>query len=102
MSEHLHNIDDIFKSAYRQFKEEPTADVWEKINAALDKKDTESYKKKSVKWKRVSLLLLLLLAGFILYETAIVRIGGGNYRKNSVARNNIESKNRKEASSELR
>ena len=73
MSEHLHDMDDIFKSAYQEFEDEPTADVWGKINAKLDKKDTESYKKRSLKWKRVSLLLLLLLAGFILYETVINR-----------------------------
>ena len=38
MSEHLHDIDEIFKSAYQQFKDEPIADVWGKINATLDKK----------------------------------------------------------------
>ncbi len=99
MSEHLHDIDEIFKSAYQQFKDEPIADVWGKINATLDKKDAESYKKRSVRWRRVSLLLLLLLAGLILYETRIIRIGSG--KKNSAAITNIESKSKKDASSEL-
>ena len=83
MSEHLHDMDNIFKSAYRQFKEEPTADVWQKINAALDKKDAESYKKDPQNGNVVSLLLLLLLAGFILYETAMVRMRDRQSRKNS-------------------
>ena len=102
MSEHLHDMDNIFKSAYRQFKEEPTADVWQKINAALNKKDTECYKKRSLKWKRVSFLLLLLLAGLVLYETMIIRTDSGNPKKNSAAIVNIESKKKNDAVSELK
>ncbi len=68
MNENLHDSDDFYKNAYRQFEEEPSADVWEKINAGLDKKDAESYKKSAIGWKRLSLLLLLLLICLSIYK----------------------------------
>jgi hypothetical protein len=83
MSEHLHDMDGIFKSAYQRFSEEPTAEVWKEISAALDKKDAESYKKRAFKWKRVSLLLLVLMAGLILYETMILPNKHATFRKES-------------------
>ena len=70
MNENLHDTDDLYKNAYRQFEEEPSADVWEKINADLDKKDAESYKKSAIGWKRLSLLLLLLF-GWCVMKLAV-------------------------------
>ena len=78
MSKDLHNMDDIFNSAYREFGEDPSPEIWEKINARLDKKDAESYKKRFIGWKRLALLLLLLLAGFILYESGFLKKGSGH------------------------
>jgi hypothetical protein len=83
MNKDLHNIDDIFNSAHREFEEEPSSDVWNKINAGLDKKDAESYKRRFIGWKRVSILSLLLLAGFILYESGIVKTSSGNSTDNA-------------------
>ncbi len=94
-------MDEIFKSAYQHFREEPTAEVWEKINATLDKRDAESLEKRAVKWKRGSLFLLLLLAGLVLYETTIIQRDSGIPKKNS-AITRISSNNRKETSSELK
>lgn len=102
MSERLHNMDEGFKSAYRRFREEPTAEVWKKINAALDKKDAEIHKKKAFKWKRLSLLLLVLMAGLILYEATILRTGTRHFKKNVEAMTTIESNKRKEKASELK
>jgi hypothetical protein len=99
---HLHDIDEIFKSAYQHFKEEPTVEVWKKINVALDKRDAESLKKRTVKWTNWSLLLLLLLAGLALYETMIIRRDSGIPKKNPGAITRITSNNRREASSELK
>jgi hypothetical protein len=82
MRKDLHNIDEVFNSAYKQLKEDPSPDVWEKINAGLDKKDAESYKKRFIGWKRMSILLLLLLAGFILYESGILKTGSTHPNKN--------------------
>jgi len=102
VSEHLHDIDKVFKSAYQQFSEEPNAEVWRRINAALDKKEAASYKKRSVKWKRVSIILILLLTGFIIYEALIIRTNTRDRKKSSPEVTNIESRNSKATSSELR
>src|SRR5450432_1071071 len=82
MSKDLHNMDDIFHSAYQKFEDEPSTDVWEKINAALDKKDVAAYKKQSAGWKRFAMLLILLLTGCILYETGMLKIGSGHSKEN--------------------
>jgi hypothetical protein len=84
MSKDLHNMDDIFNSAYRQFEETPSANVWEKINAGLDKKDAGSYKKRLIGWKRTAILLFLLLTGFILYESGILKKGSGHSNVNTI------------------
>lgn len=74
MNKNIHDTDDFFKDAYRQFEEEPSAEVWEKINAGLDKKDAESYKKSVIGWKRLSLLLLILLICLSIYELNTRRV----------------------------
>ena len=78
MSNDLHHIDDLFRSALEENKETPPAVLKENLFAQLDKKDAESYKKRFMGWKRIALLLLLVLAGFILYESGIVKTGTGH------------------------
>ena len=82
MRKDLHNIDEVFNSVYKQLEEDPSPDVWEKINAGLDKKDAESYKRRFIGWKRAAILLLLLLAGFMLYESGILKTGSGHLNEN--------------------
>src|SRR5436190_9569164 len=81
MNKDLHNIDEPFKTAYKQFSEDPSPNVWEKINAGLDKKDAAAYKRKSRRWKQVAIFSLLLLSGFILNETNILRTSSGHSSK---------------------
>src|SRR5215467_13911938 len=81
MAKDLHNMDEIFNSAYKQFSEEPSQNVWEKINARLDKKDAAAYKRKSKNWKRVAILSLLLLTASILYEA--LTTGEGHSKQNA-------------------
>jgi hypothetical protein len=73
MSKNLHDMDEIFKSAYERFGDDPSPDVWEKINAGLDKKDAAAYKRTSRNWKRAAIFLLFILSGFIIYEAGIVK-----------------------------
>lgn len=75
MNKDLHNIDDVFNSAYKEFEDNPSSDVWQKINEGLDKKEANSYKKRFLIWKRATILLLLLVAGFALYESRILKRG---------------------------
>ncbi len=66
-------MDDLFRSALEENEEIPSVSVKESLIAHLDKKDAESYKKKFLGWKRIALLLGFVLAGFILYESGIVK-----------------------------
>lgn len=83
MNKYLHDMDDIFNAAHQQYEEEPSTAVWDKINAGLDKQDAEKYKKKFIGWKRVAVLLILLVSGFVLYESGIMvkRSGDGNNKE---------------------
>lgn len=75
MDKNSHTIDDIFNTAYNKFEEEPSAGVWEKLNAGLNKKDSELYKKKFIGWKRIAILLLFLFLGFVIYELGVIKKG---------------------------
>lgn len=81
MSNDLRHIDDLFRAALEENEEAPSASLKESLLANLDKKDAESYKKRFIGWKRIALVLLLVLAGFILYESSIVKTGAGHLTK---------------------
>ncbi|MDX2047380.1 MAG: outer membrane beta-barrel protein [Chitinophagaceae bacterium] len=82
MGKDVHNMDDLFNSAYREFDEVPSADVWKKLNAGLDKQEAASYKKRSAGWKRIAILLLLLLSGLVIYESGLFNKKPSNNDKN--------------------
>lgn len=71
MDKHLPNIDKLFNEAYKTFEDEPSAASWDKLNAALDKEDAEKYKRRFIGWKRIAIVLLFLLSGFLIYETGV-------------------------------
>lgn len=72
MEKNLHNIDEAFNKAYQSYEDEPSAAAWEKLSAALDKEDAEKYKRRFIGWKRIAVVLLFLLSGFLIYETGVV------------------------------
>lgn len=88
MNKDLHDMDDIFKAAHQQYEDEPSSGVWDKINADLDRKDAEKYKRRFIGWKRVAVILLLLLSGFVLYESGIIikRSGGSSNAETAKSR----------------
>jgi len=98
MNKDLHDLDDIFNSAHEQYEDDPSSGVWDKIKADLDRKDAEKYKRRFIGWKRVAVILILLLSGFVLYESGIIvkRPGGNNNEtltsglpgKDSIQKNN--------------
>ena len=49
MSNDLHNIDDLFRSALEEKEETPSTAVKESLLANLDKKDAGSYKKRFIR-----------------------------------------------------
>ncbi len=73
MERNLHKIDEVFRSAQNKTNETPPADGWEKLNAALDHQDLERYKAGFFTWKKIAILLFLILGGFILYETIVFK-----------------------------
>jgi len=85
MDKNLQNIDDLFSKAYKSFEDQPSPAVWEKLNAALDKEDAEKYRRRFKSWKRIAVILLLLLSVFVIYEARVI-----TSRKAGLAnRNNI-------------
>lgn len=72
MDKNLQNIDEVFNKAYNSYEDEPSAAAWEKLSAALDKEDAEKYKRRFIGWKRIAVVLLFLLSGFLIYETGVV------------------------------
>jgi hypothetical protein len=91
MNKDLHDIDELFLSSLNNHEEVPSAGVKESLDAALDKKEAEEYKKRFIIWKRAALLLLLLLAGFVLYESGLIKKGNGHYtaKKSTPVNDNI-------------
>lgn len=79
MIKHFHYPDELFKSAYQTLEEMPSAAVWDDINASLDKVDAERYKRKFKQWKLFSLLLILFMGIFIIFESALIRKPGPAY-----------------------
>ena len=67
MNEHSSNIDKLFRSGIDGYREAPSPEVWDNIDAYLDKNNIISIKKKYNQLKKVSLLLLFLLIGSGIY-----------------------------------
>ena len=88
MNKDLHDIDKLFWSALEGHEEIPSAGVKESLDAALDKKDAEVYKKRFIIWKRTALLLLLLLAGFVLYDSGILKTDSDRSGESGVDKKN--------------
>jgi hypothetical protein len=86
MEKNLHDIDELFRAGLEEYKETPSAGVKENIDSALDKQDAEKYKRRFIIWKRAALLLLLLLAGFVIYESGIIKRGTSFYTSNKTTR----------------
>jgi len=81
MNKDLQDIDDLFRSALEKNYEIPSASVKESLFAHLDKQDAGIYKKRSLVWKRAAILLFFVLAGFVLYESGLIRPAGYSFKK---------------------
>jgi hypothetical protein len=92
MDKHLHNLDDIFNQAHQGMEEEPSAAVWDKLNYELDKKNAEDYRRGFIGWRRIAILLVLLLSGLILSEMDIIQ-SGIHKNDNSQTGNNSQKGN---------
>ncbi|HUZ61915.1 MAG TPA: outer membrane beta-barrel protein [Hanamia sp.] len=69
MDKNLHDMDDIFNRAYKDFEDEPSDDSWNNLQADLDRRDAEKYRRKFIVWKSAAILLLIVLSGIIVYKS---------------------------------
>ncbi len=74
MKKDLHDIDDLFRSALNDYEEAPPAWIKEKLDATLKKNPNRSEKRNFTGWKKTLLFLVLLAAGFNLYELSLLKI----------------------------
>lgn len=66
MDKNLHDdIGDLFYDGIEPLSQPPRKEVWENIEQQLDKKDAAQYKQKFITARRMSVILLFLLIGFI-------------------------------------
>lgn len=84
MNNDLHDIDDLFRSKLDNHQEVPSSGVKESLDATLDKRKAESFKRRVIPWKRTALVLLLLLTGLFLYESGIREKGSRRTIKRTV------------------
>lgn len=68
MSENLHNIDKLFRDGIDNHEDLPGENLWDGIDAALDKNNVVSIKRKYNNLKRVAAILLLMLVTVAAYE----------------------------------
>lgn len=68
MSENLHDIDKFFRDPIEAHTEMPNDAVWDNIDKRLDKHQVNHINRKYIFLKRVSVALLLLLLGTLIYE----------------------------------
>jgi hypothetical protein len=67
MDKNLHNIEDLFRKMLDDNEEIPSQKAWDGIEKKLDKDNVVSIKKKYNFLKKITVLLVLLLAGLCIY-----------------------------------
>ncbi len=92
MNKDLHNIDSVFNSSYQKYEDSPSSGVWENLAAELDKKESEEYRKRFVGWRRVAIILALLISGFMLYEVTTTKPISGLFQKDEPVSKEEKSK----------
>jgi hypothetical protein len=90
MAEQRQHIDDFVRKELNDYQEAPRADLWDKIEANLDKTDTGSRRTKPAGadkrlWFGLGVLLLCITGGFVAYNTLH---NDGNGKTGAVVRNN--------------
>ena len=68
MDKNLQDIEDLFYSSLNDIEEAPSQNYWEAMDREFDKHKIISIKKDYINLKRISLMLLLLLISFSLFE----------------------------------
>ena len=72
MDDSIHKEDEHFKKAYERYNEEPSEEVWEKINARLDDEQTFTKRKRFAAWKGVACAVLVLFISAAMYKLFVL------------------------------
>jgi hypothetical protein len=80
MDKNIHNSDQFFKQAYREFEETPSDTVWKNIDSVLDKKETTGNKKSFIVWKRTAIVFVLVFAGYAILDQGSFDLNNKNLR----------------------
>lgn len=64
MDKSLHDFDKLFREKVEAMQGSPDKHIWENIEQQLDKDDATLYKRKFITFRRLSVCLLVLFAGF--------------------------------------
>jgi hypothetical protein len=94
MGEPLHDIDKLFLDNIEGHTENPPKNVWDNIEAGLDKTSAVVYKKKYEKTRRAAVILLLLVSGILIYELASMRNGKKDVDTNTAKKANTDKVSR--------
>src|SRR5262245_6572425 len=72
MNKNLHDIDDFFLTALEFQEIIPSPSVSDKLKASLDKADAEYFKKRFLLWKKMAIVLVVLLFVLAILESGIL------------------------------
>jgi len=80
MDKDLHSIDNLFRSAIEPHEESPSPELWQALDAMLNKQETDNLRKKLSVYRRIAAVLIFMLLSHSLYDLMIIHKNGGkNY-----------------------
>jgi hypothetical protein len=71
MGENLHDIDKLFRDAIDEHEEMPAGKVWDSIENNLDKSNIIQIKRRYNNFKRIAIVLILLLSATVIYQLQV-------------------------------
>jgi hypothetical protein len=71
MDKNIPDIDQVFRTAHEAYEQEPSNEVWQKLEAGLDKRDAEKYRRWFVAWRIAGILLFIACGILALYKSSL-------------------------------
>lgn len=72
MDKDLHNLDDLFRSVIEPHEEDPAPEIWQGLDAMLDKQEMDQLRKKFSTYKKIAAVIIFMLLSHTLYDLAIL------------------------------
>ena len=71
MDKNIPDIDHVFRTAHEGYEQEPSNEVWQKLEAGLDKRDAEKYRRWFLGWRIAGILLFIACGILALYRSSL-------------------------------